>query len=98
MALTTKNDKMVIQPHQLTMFGTSFFFRLSRMNTMLAPAICHEVPKYANSISNHQNQQAGCAMPGLMLSISCAAVSQMAQAVMMGAQVIVPPSISILDH
>src|SRR6202022_3970212 len=88
MALTTKNDKMVIQPHQLTMFGTSFFSRLSRMNTMLAPAICHEVTKYAKSIRSQPNQYNVCAMPGLMLSISCAAVSQIAHAVMIGAQVI----------
>ena len=37
-------------------------------------------------------------MPGLRLLTSCAAVSQIAQAIMTGAQVIVPPIISSLDN
>src|ERR1700689_853143 len=49
MALTTKNDAKVTQPHQLTASGTSFVFRLSRMNAMLQAASCREVTKYARS-------------------------------------------------
>ena len=56
MALTTKNDAKVTQPHQMTASGTSFFSRLSRMNTMLTAAIWNEVTKYARSIRSQPNQ------------------------------------------
>src|ERR1700689_729584 len=54
--LTAKNDAKVTQPHQMTGSGTSFFSRLSRMNTMLIAAIWNEVTKYAKSNSSQPIQ------------------------------------------
>jgi hypothetical protein len=44
-ALTTKKEATVTQPHQHTYDGTSGFSRLSRMNTILLAAIWNDVTR-----------------------------------------------------